>query len=310
MNSIGQSILETINISLFNAEPTNQKLYQIYKELRYAGIEDDDPEVVFNKIQMFFKKRTIQNQGKLFVQMFKLHYADQMRSQFSLSYRTSDISYETISNVACDVYRLLLPYDVEGCGIDERILYDALLECYKPRYFEDEWRVGLTRLYSNIRNAMIAKNRIEHLNRIEELFHYLENFHLAQENKSPVVKQSGVLETTLVDSTLKDSTKIKEGEMDYIKSVLKSFEECPLPEMLNTDLFPSSKRHPKVTEFFLMVKNYNSVIHNEDMTLKDILDEMNFMAKAVQEIGREICDLYEQNIRKTKAEYDQAIKIA
>lgn len=310
MNSVGQNILETINISLFNAEPTNQKLYQIYRELRYAGLDETAAEIVFNKIQLFFSKRTIQNQGKLFVQMFKLHYTDQMRSQFSLSYRTSDISYETISDVACDVYRLLLPYDVEAFGIDERILYSALSECYKPRYFEDEWRISLPRLFSNVRKVLIAKNCKAHLDQIEALFLSLEDSQKLPEKKSASVKQSGVLETTLGDSTLRDSTRIKEGELDYIKSVLKSFNECSLPENLNTDLFLSSKRHPKVTEFHLMVKNYNLVIHNEEMTFKDILDEMNFMANAIQEIGREICELYEKHINEIVNEYEQNIKIA
>lgn len=310
MNTVGENILEIMNINLFNAEPTPQKLYQIYKELRYAGLEESDHAVVFDKIQIFYKKRTIQNQGKLFNHMFHLHYTDTMRTLFSLSYKTSDISYETISDLACDLYRVLLPYDIEALGVDERILYGALSESFKPRYFEDEWRVSLTRLHSNIRKVLIAKNRTEHLDKIQDLFVSLENSSQDPGKQSSLVKQSGVLETTMGDSTLKDSTKVKEGEIEYIKMILKSFEESPLPETLSIDLYPSPKRHPKVTEFHLMVRNYNLAIYNEDMTFKDILGEMHFMANAIQEIGKEVCELYEKNINEVKAEYEQAIKIA
>lgn len=169
-DDIGALILHEINISLLNATPKQAKMYQIYKGLLFAGIQKEDIEVVYNRIGYFIKERTLKNQALLFYKIFRTEYTGEMRSLFSLSFRTAIVGEQDIKTVAYRLNDLFSDIGLSDLGVDYYTIRESLESCYDPKYYENEWKIGLKHFLDLIEKSLKRQNKNEHQGIINSFF--------------------------------------------------------------------------------------------------------------------------------------------
>lgn len=87
---------------------------------------------------------------------------------------------------------------------------------------------------------------------------------------------------------------IKDSELDFVKGVLKHINGDAVPETLNEDLYQNNERHPLVFNFLHLVKRYNQIFNDKEMSFKDALYEIRTTVRAIREIGAEIVNVHEE----------------
>lgn len=300
-SDMGSLVLHELNINLFNATPRLQKIHQLYKELQYNGIEESSSEVVYGKINYFFKHRTVKNQKNLFFKIFKLHYTDEIRVLFSLSFKTAEIRQDQISQAASRVNEALLKIDLRQYGVDIFILSQAIAECFCPKYFEDEWKVSILQLALKVKYSLQAAQRTDFITEIEEIFQALSGGFKpkAKTNKTPNSKK----DLSLINESAKDLGTgeyrvIKDSEVVFIKKILEKLKNAEIGERLECDIFDSKFRHPLVTTFLGLVKNYNRILNDQETPFRDLLTEIKATTKAMKETGDQVIQVHESHIQK------------
>lgn len=298
LQDIGEMILDEINIKLFNAEPTNQKVFQIYNELVFAGYKEKNKTLACNKIKAFFEKRTARNQAKEFYQIFGIPFDDQVREHMTLSYRTCEIPFETIKEVAHKTHQILSKLDVvHQFNVDEKVLIGALTELYNPKYYENEWRISISSLSSKIKKIVLRKGNGEFADQIEDVFNLLTPGFVKINNQQESLLKDG---PGYVDgeTLLTRKNAIKESEMEFVKFTLELINSDEVPEFLIDELFQSDDRHPLVRNFLSYTKNYNLLIFDKERSTIEVLSELKIVVKGLREIGEEILRAYHEVIQE------------
>jgi len=319
LQNIGDKVLAELNINLFNAEPTIHKAYQIYVEMVHAGYMEKNKQLACEKIKHFFNIRTVRNQRKEFQMHFGIPFTDDMRSMFSLSFRTSVIAPEVIRKASVRSYRILSGLDLgQNLNIDESILYASVAELFKPQYNENEWRITIPVLFGKIKKNLIARGEGHLADSLEEIFYLIDpnpkkkklrglklmrgsidpdvtggkpQSDIANESKD--MKRLNLVGTMApvgaFDEILQTRANvIKESELEYVRATLELVNGDEVQEALSIDLYQNDKRHPLVKNFLNSAKAYNRIMSAKDVNLKDTLVELKVVVRALREIGAEV----------------------
>ncbi|MBC7539810.1 MAG: hypothetical protein H7281_13395 [Bacteriovorax sp.] len=339
LQELGESILSELNISLFNAEPTIHKAYQIYFELVHAGYCDQDKQLACEKIKRFITTRTVRNQRKEFQALFKIPFTDNMRPIFSLSFRTSVISPEVVRKVSFRINRILSDLDVgQNLKIDDSVIYTSISELFNPHYHENEWRITIPALFGKIKKNLIVRGIGLSLDSLEEFFYKIDpnpkkkklrglklvkgsvdpdvggaNLQANTTNERKDVKRFD-LDGTIGpvgshDETLQTRTNvIKESELEYVKAILELINSDEVQETLCVDLYQSDKRHPLITNFLNLVKSYNLIMGDGNMKLIDSFRELKVVVRGLRETGEEVQQSYREVVGGRVAQLHFEIK--
>lgn len=292
---VGTIILNELNISLLNMEPTDHKAYQIMHRLIEAGCTNRHKIQIIDSIKVFIKKRTASNRLKLFRDMFSIPYTPDLNHHFAMSYRTCLIPEDTIIKVADRIYDQLVSIDAHKYGLSEKVIIEALKLSYKPAYYENEWSLSLKTLHSKIIKVLQSQNDLQFLPAIKEIFYLIDptiqkkslTDILASEETQDGTESGSDTENAIANldiqagtsvnesksgdfdtSSLTSKIKIKEGEIRYVQGVLDRFITDPYPFDLDEDLFPNvvhfndgssliQDRHIMVINFHDFTKQYN-----------------------------------------------------
>ena len=311
---IGNSILAELNISLFNAEPTIHKAYQICSELIHEGYATDNKELTCHLIYKYIKKRTRRNQNQEFYNSFEIHLNDRLRSVFTLSFRTSVIEEEKIKNIASRIYPLLSPFGIRNYGINQDVLCSSIRDLYKLKYYENEWKVGHNQFSSKITKYLNPENT-EGRHQVENLF---KAFELGADIPLEVKKESILSSTLKTINTLHDGFNentnfidniIKDSEIEFIKETLNCLNQNEIFEILKTKIYKNETRHPLITNFINLTKQYNFIMSKRNSNFKEILLELKITVKAIRETGTEIIKLHSEMIQERVDRMEMDLKM-
>ena len=321
LKKIGELILNEINIKLFNSEPSPHKAYQICSELIQEGYKTNNKELTCHKIYTYFKKRTKKNQSREFYEKFEICLNDRLRAAFCLSFRTSVIEDERIKNVASKVYSLLIQLKVtKSFGLTQDVLYEAIKVAYKPRYYENEWKITLIHLSKKINEILLSKNFADHKEAINEIFILIDPSQLDKENLNKVEKIKSEKANKLIKKFVfiyeKNNEKafyldniIKDSEIDFINKTLEVINHDEITEKLETKLYQNDERHPLVINFINSTKQYNLIMLKKDQNLMEILSDLKTTTRSIRELGKEILELHKDMIQEKVNLLDEDIKL-
>ena len=321
--TIGEMILNIVNINLFNAEPTIHKAYQIYFELAQYGYVEEDKERACERIKQFFMKRTLKNQHKEFYAFFGFPYSSDMNGFLTLSYRTSEIPLDRISEVAAKVKRVLAPLDLTNeYGIDEGVIVSALIELYNPKYHESEWKISIPAIANKIKKRMSLNGKGHNTEAVNYVFSMMEdnpqlrktsNLYLVKDEKegpasvvngndeinktkSNGFKEADKSEGFITDAILAKDIIIKDSELTYVKGVLEILDREEIPSSLDVDLYQSDQRHPLITNFLNLAKSYNRLMGSEEDSIREVIADLKVVVRSLKESGEEVERRYDEKL--------------
>jgi len=322
--NIGNKVLNEINISMYNAEPTIQKCIQIHNELVMYDYKITDKEITIKKAREFFKHRTPTNMVKLFKTQFGIPFNSMFSHFLALNFHNATVSEKVIEEVAEKTFKHLMNIKILfKYGVDESVLFYALVELYSPRYYESVWKFSVMELFYKIKTVLQKNNKTDFLNQIEDIFYQIDprpnkpvkKQGLINEDVSHDGHETGVDDIGSVESNTKQEgthsekgkkgdaeitsltrdEKILGGEVEYIKGILGRFKKEAVPQNLDEKLFPRAddQRPPIVRNFYVNVKTYNLLFKQPNIDPFELFERINFHSGAIKDLGEKAIQQYE-----------------
>ncbi len=300
--AVGFKVIDALNFSLFNACPTKQKAYWIYKTLLKEGYPDRDFEDVFLIIKDYFKNRTKRNQEKLFMMYFNIPPSKDIFRALELNYRTAAIQDTQIESVANYVWtEFNKTYSCEKVGLKKSTLFYAIKKMYKPSHSDEDRNFDIWDLRYRVKNHLL-QNGLGDAS-LESILNYISLFnpkgreHLiassaikeSDKNKkghseSTDEKYSAVVQKHLETSTpedkdesgkhLNDDENYSEVHLNYgeyewlieIKESIGSGEYSQIPELRTSN----PGRLPHIRKIMNGIRKYNSLISSESIPMNKL----------------------------------------